>query len=72
MSYNITPAAESALRELAQVPIGQTAPAVNMTIAAELGSAGFVHSPGHGGIEITATGRRYILELDSKNKTIFS
>jgi hypothetical protein len=61
----ITPAAEEALRNLAQVRPGQPAPPINMTIAAELGNAGFAISPGHGGIEITQSGHQYLAVLDS-------
>ena len=62
----ITPAAEEVLRNLAQVRPGQPAPPVNMTIASELGNAGLASSPGHGGIEITQSGRAYLAVLDSR------
>lgn len=60
MSKSLSPEAIEALRRLNDVGVGQQAPKVAQSVAAELLAGGLVAEAGSGEVEITCTGRQYL------------
>ncbi|MBC8729392.1 hypothetical protein [Paraburkholderia sp. UCT2] len=61
MSKSLSPEAVEALRRLNDVGVGQTAPEVAQSVAAELLACDLVAEAGSsGGVEINCNGRQYL------------
>ncbi|WP_341312345.1 hypothetical protein WN982_12680 [Paraburkholderia sp. IMGN_8] len=60
MSKSLSPEAIEALRRLNDVGVGQSAPKLAQTVAAELLAGGLVAEAGGGDVEITCNGRQYL------------
>lgn len=60
MSKSLSPEAVEALRRLNDVGVGQTAPKVEQSVAAELLACDLVAEAGSGEVEINCKGRQYL------------